>query len=608
MKRSLLLVFPLSMLVLFFMVFLAAEQASGTVLSASIGGNVENNADQAGPPWLVEEGWNYRRPIVITNDGGDWLHYQVLITLDNNNFDFNLANTDGSDLRFTLSEGTILIPYWIESWDSSNQNAYVWVRVPLLDHGDTTIYLYYNNPDAALASDGDATFDGFDDDWDLFKVEGYNPKDDVSTTEYTGGVKSPFNWSVISGTPDVSQDGYLILANGTGIKSTSTYQNQAIGFRANFGAGGGNEWAGFYNEDNDRRTMIGDRSVDPTNLYLRNYNTGESNSLLPRVGGSDWHGVDHTYEVRWCILNINCDVTQSTGDIDHGIRTTTLTTEVPLVALPITLHNNNSGTASTLLIDWVYVRKYSNIEPTYLVGGKQGLVELVIENIDTPDPLPAGETLTYQLTIFNTGTINATGVVVTNTLPTSVQLGEITSSQGSCVPGGIILCNLNTILANSMANITIIVTPTIDGVIMDSAVVGSPGYELEFGDNTVEQTTLVDSVPPVVNWEEPVQNGGTYIVYGRLVQLEASATDNDQVASVDFKYWDHNGGGWTPIGTDYTYPYQDQFDLGDLVPYQTYQVFVTGTDRAGNKSDPYSPLQRIYIERRLSVFLPLMIK
>ena len=50
--------------------------------------------------------------------------------------------------------------------------------------------------------------------------------------------------------------------------------------------------------------------------------------------------------------------------------------------------------------------------------------------------------MTYQLTITNTSTIDAPEVVVTDTLPVSVQLGPISSSQGSCVPGSVILCDL----------------------------------------------------------------------------------------------------------------------------------------------------------------------
>ena len=118
----------------------------------------------------------------------------------------------------------------------------------------------------------------------------------------------------------------------------------------------------------------------------------------------------------------------------------------------------------------------------------------------------------------------------------------------------------------------------------------------------------MNSQPPVVNWEEPVSTGEIYISYNDQVSLEASATDNDQVATVEFLYWDHNSEVWKFIGSDNIYPYQVSFDTSPLEPDQAYLTIVRGIDRAGNKSDPYSPLQIIYIERRLLAFLPLMIK
>jgi uncharacterized repeat protein (TIGR01451 family) len=262
-------------------------------------------------------------------------------------------------------------------------------------------------------------------------------------------------------------------------------------------------------------------------------------------------------------------------------------------------------------VDWVYVRKYTNNgsgEPSVAIGEKQGLVELGINITDAPDPLPIGEALTYQITISNIADIDAPGVIVTDTVPTDVLIGEISPSQGSCSIDQLIICDLNTILANSEANITVVVTPTLDGWLTNTAIVGSPGAELDILPNTEETFTLVDSVPPVLNWESPIHNGGTYISYGGPVLLEASATDNDKVAWAEFILWDHIGNSYVSLGTDPDYPYQMELDSNLLIAGEVYQLFVRGSDWAGNLSDPFNPLQRIYIERRNSVFLPLMVK
>ena len=600
MKKINSLSIPIGLLAILFIIIILYPHASEASLGELIMVGDRTKPEQAGPPWYGEA-WHYRRAVTISNNGASLSWYQVLIRLDSNNFNFSRAKDDGSDIRFSHSDGTTNLEYWIESWDSENQLAYVWVRVPSLAMGNTNIYLYYNNPEAGLASDGTTTFDSFDDDWNQFTGERFNLGEENQILRSSKGVAGPFEWSTISGTPTASS-GILTLIDGTGIKSTSTYLYNAVGMRASFGSGNGYEWGGFINEGSGQQTMVGDLPTDAINLYLIDYRNDYETILLPRVGGYDWHNGYHIYEVRWT-------TGQSLGDIDHGISTATSTqpSQVPNINLPVTFYSF-SGSNATLMVDWVYVRQYRDPEPTFMLGAEQGLVQLSINNTDTPDPLRAGTKLTYQLTISNTSTINAPGVVVTDTLPVNIQIGPISTSQGSCVPGSVILCDLNTIYANSMAWITIIVTPTVDGDITNSAAVGSPGYELDLSDNTSEQGTIVDSEPPVVNWERPVQNGSIYYTFGGLIRLEASATDNDQVARIEFRLWDHIGNDWISVGTDDTYPYQVLFNSDILVVNQIYQMFVRGTDRAGNQSNPYDPLQVIYIERKYPVYLPLMNK
>lgn len=612
MKRRLLFLLSVCVPLLLFALYTLVDRAYGGAVNSQRELEDGGVINQSGPAWF-NPAWNYRRPIIITNTNDfEWLSYQVLITLNEDNFDFSLAKADGADIRFTLGQGTIPIPYWIESWDSQNQFAYVWVNVPGLDpYPDTsTIYLYYNNPNANPASNGADTFDGFDDEWGDFIPE------QQGKLSFPNGIESPFGWLPISGDPQVS-DGYLVLGNGTGIRSTGTYQNLAVGFKANFGTGNGNEWVGFYNEATSKRTMIGDRPIpaDPTELYLRNYNTVEFTTPIPRLGGNGWHDADHIFEVRWCTSANGCGVTPETKvDVDHGSTEASLTSQVPDTALPVTLHNNNSGAASQLKVAWIYVRQYSNAEPTYAIGEKQGLVKLEIAGSDAPDPLPQGKPLTYELIITNSGTIDAPFVVVTDTLPADVQIGEISTSQGTCEVSSVISCDLNTLMVDQMANISIVVTPTLmDGIRINTAMVGSPGYELDFSDNTNEQMTLVDSVPPVLNWEKPVHNGGLYTSYGGDVLLEASAADEDDlVANVEFLLWDHLSnpphGSYVSLGIDDIFPYQALFDSNILVPNVSYQLFVRGTDRAGNISNPQNPIQRIYITRRIANFMPLVIK
>lgn len=85
-----------------------------------------------------------------------------MVTLDSGNFPTN-AQTGGADIRFTDVSGTNELSYWIESWDYAGKNAKVWVKVPSIPAGATVIRMYYGNPSAESWSNGDATFEFFDD-------------------------------------------------------------------------------------------------------------------------------------------------------------------------------------------------------------------------------------------------------------------------------------------------------------------------------------------------------------------------------------------------------------------------------------------------------------
>jgi len=120
--------------------------------------------------WLNSKRWaagdllfDYRRQITVTEQSGsDLTDYQILIELDSTNFDFSHANEDGSDIRFY--DGSNLYPYWIEKWDSVNQEAKIWIKVPSIPaSSSTSFYMYYGNPNVMSASSGEDTFEFFDD-------------------------------------------------------------------------------------------------------------------------------------------------------------------------------------------------------------------------------------------------------------------------------------------------------------------------------------------------------------------------------------------------------------------------------------------------------------
>jgi hypothetical protein len=107
--------------------------------------------------------WQYQKEITIHENSGKLLtDYQVLVELSSSDFPTE-AQPDGGDIRFTDADGREL-SYWIEEYDYFGKYAKIWVKIPRIPaSGETKITMYYNNPSASSTSDGDATFEFFDD-------------------------------------------------------------------------------------------------------------------------------------------------------------------------------------------------------------------------------------------------------------------------------------------------------------------------------------------------------------------------------------------------------------------------------------------------------------
>jgi hypothetical protein len=119
--------------------------AGATTGSAGQGGG----GPDASVPDASVEGFSYRRKLTFDNGGGseDLVDFPVLVVLNPSRIDYDALKPNGEDIRFYDADLTS-IPYEIERWDSGAESI-VWVRVPRIDAGSTTdfIYIYYGNPD-----------------------------------------------------------------------------------------------------------------------------------------------------------------------------------------------------------------------------------------------------------------------------------------------------------------------------------------------------------------------------------------------------------------------------------------------------------------------------
>ncbi len=141
------------------------------------------------------------------------------------------------------------------------------------------------------------------------------------------------------------------------------------------------------------------------------------------------------------------------------------------------------------------------------------VADLSLTKSDAPDPVLAGEPLTYTLTVDNAGPRSATAVELTDTLPSTVTFGSATPSQGSCSHvSGTVTCALDTIADEGSASVVIEVTPQEGGTITNEATVSAAE-----GDPTpsTNSATAETSVNPAADLEltktdspDPVPVGG----------------------------------------------------------------------------------------------------
>ncbi|MCX6722352.1 MAG: DUF2341 domain-containing protein, partial [Candidatus Staskawiczbacteria bacterium] len=148
------------------------------------------NSTQA---WMTP--WRYRKQITIDhtkvgNGTENEANFPVLISLTG----LTNVNANGTDIRFTQSNGTTQLAREVESYSAGTLTA--WVKIPTLSHtADTVIYMYYGNSSAtepvASSTYGsqnvwDANYKGV---WHLKEATGVDNADSTSN----GNTGTPIN-------------------------------------------------------------------------------------------------------------------------------------------------------------------------------------------------------------------------------------------------------------------------------------------------------------------------------------------------------------------------------------------------------------------------------
>jgi len=120
----------------------------------------------ASAAWF-NDSWLYRKQVAVANaSGGTLTDFQVSISLDTATLiTAGKMQSNCADVRVTDQNGQ-LIPYWPEetgNFACNDTDTKIWTKVPSIPTSGSSVYVYYGNSSASVASSGVDTFQFFDD-------------------------------------------------------------------------------------------------------------------------------------------------------------------------------------------------------------------------------------------------------------------------------------------------------------------------------------------------------------------------------------------------------------------------------------------------------------
>lgn len=128
---------------------------------------------------LTQLGWTKKKTITLNNPTSSSLqNFPVLIRLSEPKIEYDdFLSTNDYDLQFLDADDATILDYEIEKWDPAGESI-VWVRVPTLQSGTDTIYMYYGKSDIANTLENKTKV------WDSNYVAVWHLKDYKDSTAY----------------------------------------------------------------------------------------------------------------------------------------------------------------------------------------------------------------------------------------------------------------------------------------------------------------------------------------------------------------------------------------------------------------------------------------
>jgi uncharacterized repeat protein (TIGR01451 family) len=152
----------------------------------------------------------------------------------------------------------------------------------------------------------------------------------------------------------------------------------------------------------------------------------------------------------------------------------------------VSVSHANSGTVPD-----INVANNTDTEATVV---NQAQIDLLVNKVDTPDPVARFTNMIYTITVQNQGPSVATDVIVTENLPhTHLSYISAISSQGSCgVPvANVMTCNMGNLEVGASAVITITMSADTLGTDTNTVSVTATEFDTNLVNNSVSENTTV---------------------------------------------------------------------------------------------------------------------